>query len=490
MEQERVELHTHTNFSEMDGVSPAGKLIRRAAELGMKALAVTDHGVVQAFPDVMNTVDAIRREGGDFKAIYGCEAYLVNDLAPVVNGVCAEPFDGEFVAFDLETTGLNAHTDRLLRLTAVRVKNAELAKRFDTTVDPGEPIPEHIVRLTGINDEQVKDAPDERTALTRFLAFAGDRLLVAYNAPFVLSFLHAAAQRADVSVGNPSADTALFAQNLLPKLSDYRLESVAKALGLDACADRRVYGDVGMCAKVFRKLLDRLRQQTGCDDISELNASLSGVGRRRVKRYHQTLLTRNATGLKNLYQLVTKSHSDGSCRFPPTPKSELVKHRDGLLLGSGCDQGELFQAIVAAQPRSRLCEIAAFNDFLEIQPICQTLYLLREGRVQNEEQLREMNRTVVRLGKELGIPVCATGDVHYSEPADEIRRRILLEQRGFRDTDDLPPLHLRSTKEMLAEFAYLGAETAYEVVVENPNRIADRIEPNLHPKRKGVPLTG
>ncbi len=480
----RVELHAHTNLSAMDGVDSAEILLRRAAALGMKALAVTDHGVVQAFPEMQKTVDAIRKEGGDFKAIYGCETYFVDDLIPVVYGNGTEPLDGEFVVFDAETTGRNAHTDRLVKIVAVRVKGAKVAERFETLVNPGRSIPDTVAHLTEITDELVKDAPDEQTALAQFLAFAGDNLLVAYNASFVVPFLHAAAQRASVAVGNPYADVALLAQKLLPELPNRRLDRVAKALGLADREYARLHDDAERCARIFLKLLERLHEQTGCDDLFACLASLPGGDPEKILPYHQILLARNATGLKNLYKLVSMAHLDYFYNVPRIPKSELVNHRDGLLVGSGCEQGELFRAILANQPWDRLCEIAGFYDFLEIQPLGNTLYLLQNGVVQTEEQLRDCNRTVVRLGNALGIPVCATGNAHYCAPEDGICRRILREAQGFPDADEQPPLHLRTTEEMLTEFAYLAEETAYAVVVENPNRIADAVEP-LRPVPEG-----
>ncbi len=477
-ENKRVELHLHTKMSSMDGMTEAKKLITRAHKWGHKSVAITDHGVVQAFPEIMKTVEGIRKKDSDFKAIYGCEAYFVNDLVPALYGECAEPFDGEFVVFDYETTGFSPINERITEIGAVLIKNGEIVDTFSSLVNPHKSIPQRVVEVTGITDEMVKDAPDEQEIFPKFLEFCGNRLMVAHNAPFDISFTKAAADRLSLSFHNPYFDTVPMARALLPDIKNHKLDTVAEALGLGDFNHHRAVDDSTMLAMIFTKLLKKLNIESNheCNSFSNINSYLAGGNFKKLPHYHQIILVKNLDGLKNLYKLVSKAHIDNFYKKPCILKSELIKYRDGLIIGSACESGELYQAVLAGRAWGELLDIASFYDFLEIQPNGNNEFMLRKGIVQTEEELNNINRTIIKLADKLERPVVATGDVHFLDPHEAKYRAILMAGQGFKDADDQAPLYLKTTDEMLADFAYLGKNKAYEVVVTNPNMIADMCE--------------
>ena len=482
----RVELHMHSSMSSMDGVNAAGDLVRRAAQWGHPAVAITDHGVVQAFPDAMNAAEDMKKKGKPIKVIYGEEAYFVNDLVPAVKGKTDKTFQDEFIAFDIETTGLSPSNDRITEIGAVRISGGQVADSFDTFVNPKRPIPAKITELTSITDEMVKDAPSEKDALKAFYEFCGENaVLIAHNADFDTSFIRMAAQRNKMEFTNTYIDTLPMCRSLLKDIKNCKLDTVAKYLKLENFHHHRACDDAAVLAKIFLCLLQRLAEDTGAKTVMEINTSLAGGDFKKIKSRHMILLAENNIGLKNLYKLVSKSHLKTFYRHPCVLKTDLVKYREGILVGSACQAGELYEAIYEGQPWAALCDIASFYDYLEIQPLGNDEFMVREGMVSDEEKLRDINRTIVRLGETLHKPVVATCDVHFMDPKDGAYRKILMAGLGFKDTDNQAPLYFRTTDEMLAEFAYLGKDKAYEVVVKNTNQIADMIE-NIRPIPEGT----
>ena len=470
----RVELHLHTNMSAMDGMTGADKLVRRAAEWGHKAIAITDHGVVQAFPDAVN---AARATG--VKIIYGMEGYLVDDKVPVVRGNDATEFDGTFIVFDVETTGLSKTRDRLTEIGAVKIVRGEIVDTFNTFVNPLRPIPQNIVKLTGITDDMVADAPAEDEAVRAFFDFCGGAVLVAHNAPFDTGFLSEACKRCDIPYTYTSIDTVPFCRTMYKGLKNYKLDTVAEHLQLPKFNHHRASDDARALAGIFLHLLEDSERQLDIRSIAKLNDSLIGGDVKTLPSYHIIILAKNLVGLKNLYQLITMSNLDYFRKVPRIPKSRLIEHREGLILGSACEAGQLYRAILDERSHEELLDVARFYDYLEIQPNGNNRFLLESERYPNIrtiEEIENINRRIISLGDELGKMTVATCDVHFMNPEDSIFRAILMDGQGFADADKQAPLYYRTTDEMLAEFAYLGEETAYQVVVENTNRIADLVE--------------
>jgi len=469
----RVELHLHTKMSDSDGVSDIGSIIKTAKSWGHKALAITDHGVVQAFPDALH---AVSPKDEDFKIIYGCEGYLVEDTKAVCTNVKDQDFSDTFVVFDLETTGLNASKCSIIEIGAVKVKNSEIIDRFSEFVNPHVPIPYRITELTGIRDQDVRDAEDISMLLPAFKEFCGDAVLVAHNADFDTSCIKAECKRQEISWDFTYMDTVPMSRYLLPELKKYKLDAVAKLLGVVLENHHRAVDDAEATAGIFLKLRQRLLNQ-GITGLRQLNeaAKLTTENIRSAHAYHVILLAKNDIGRINLYRLVSDSHLKYFSRVPKIPKSLLEQHREGLIIGSACEAGELFQALVTGKDDAEVVRIASFYDYLEVQPIGNNAFMLREEKygVHTEEDLRDFNRRIVSLGDELKKPVVATCDVHFLNPEDEIYRRIIMAGKGFSDADDQAPLYLHTTQEMLEEFSYLGEDKAYEVVVKNSNRIAD-----------------
>ena len=470
-EHKRVELHLHTNMSMMDGMSSPTALIAQAAKWGHSAVAITDHGVAQAFPEAMN---AAKKYG--IKVVYGVEAYYVNDSGGAVDGLQRRALSDEIVVFDLETTGFKPATESIIEIGAVKLKDGEIIDRFSEFVNPGREIPANITELTGISDAMVADAEPIEVILPRFIEFIGDCPLGAHNASFDVGFINYYCAKLGIEREFTSIDTLVLARAFLPNERHHRLDDVAHALDLGDFNHHRACDDAEVTGRIMLKFFAQLSQM-GVGDIQGINDAIRDMNSGgRVHSNHLIILVKNYTGLKNLYILISESHLHYYRKRPIIPRSLLDRYREGLILGSACEAGELFRAIVAKKPWNELRRIADYYDYLEVQPIGNNMFMLRDGSARDEQELREFNETIVKLGQSLSKPVVATGDVHFLNPQDEVFRRILMAGQGFTDADNQAPLYFKPTQEMLEEFSYLGQQKAYEIVVENPNRIAESCE--------------
>ena len=487
--EKRVELHLHTAMSNMDAVTSTKAAIKQAAAWGHKAIAITDHGCVQSFTDALHVVEdwkgAPKVAGTEdtIKILYGCEGYYINDVDDrvAVRGKGDMALDGEYVAFDLETTGLMPRTDTIIEIGAVIMKEGRELDRFQTFVDPGRRLSREVSELTGITDDMLRGAPKIQEVLPKLLEFVGDRPLVAHNARFDCAFVTQACRQQGIKYNMTAVDTLILSQNLLPHLNKYKLDLVAKEFDLGDFNHHRAADDAVICGQIFFKLFDRLKEE-GVHRLQEINPVMipHRMRHRQDSRHaqHIILFAKNQQGLRNLYHLISDSNLKYFKQKPRILKSQLIKLREGLIIGSACEANELYQEIVFGSGEDELERIASFYDYLEIQPVCNNRFMLESDKyaAQTDEDIRDYNREIVRLGERLGKPVAATGDVHFLNPEDEIFRHILLATKGFDDADKPNPLYFRTTDEMLEEFSYLGAEKAKEVVVTVPNQIADMCE--------------
>jgi len=474
-EEKRVELHLHTQMSSMDGVTPVKKYIERAIAWGHKAIAITDHGVVQAFPDAMNAIGK-----SDLKVIYGVEAYLIDDLGSVVTMPRGQSLDDTFVVFDIETTGLSKETESITEIGAVKVVDGKIIDRFSTFVNPERPIPAEITKLTGITNEMVADAPVITEILPKFLEFCQDAVLVAHNANFDTGFIRLNAERkCGIEVKNTVLDTLELSRALLPELKKHKLDIVCEQLGVSLEGHHRAVNDAEATAEVFLKFIDMLVEKEiyKVDDINVFSSQT--VNYKKLKAYHAIILAKDYVGLRNLYELISLSHIDYYFRRPRIPKSNLIQHREGLILGSACEAGELYRALLDKKPKQVIEELVNFYDYLEIQPLGNNRFMIESPKVESVHSVEDIiaiNKQIVALGEEHNKPVVATCDVHFIDPQDAAFRKIIMAAEGFADADKQAPLYFRTTKEMLKEFTYLGEEKAREIVITNTNKIADMIE--------------
>ena len=474
-EEKRVELHLHTQMSSMDGVTPVKKYIERAIAWGHKAIAITDHGVVQAFPDAMNAIGK-----SDLKVIYGVEAYLIDDLGSVVTMPRGQSLDDTFVVFDIETTGLSKETESITEIGAVKVVDGKVIDRFSTFVNPERPIPAEITKLTGITNEMVADAPVITEILPRFLEFCQDAVLVAHNANFDTGFIRLNAERkCGIEVKNTVLDTLELSRSLLPELKKHKLDIICEQLGVSLEGHHRAVNDAEATAEVFLKFINMLVEKEiyKVDDINVFSSQT--VNYKKLKAYHAIILAKDYVGLRNLYELISLSHIDYYFRRPRIPKSKLIQHREGLILGSACEAGELYRALLDKKPKQVIEELVNFYDYLEIQPLGNNRFMIESPKVESVHSMEDIiaiNKQIVALGEEHNKPVVATCDVHFIDPQDAAFRKIIMAAEGFADADKQAPLYFRTTKEMLKEFTYLGEEKAREIVITNTNKIADMIE--------------
>ena len=477
--EKRVELHCHTKMSDMDGVSEAKDLVKRAHDWGHPAIAITDHGVVQGFTDANHVIEDLDKDD-PFKVIYGVEGYLVDDLTKIAENENGQDLEGTYVVFDIETTGFSAVTDRIIEIGAVKVEDGKITDKFSTFVNPKRPIPFRITELTGITDEMVIDSPDIETILPQFIEFIGDAVLVAHNASFDVGFIEQNCKRQKIEADFTYVDTVALARVLLPALNRFKLDTVAKALNISLENHHRAVDDAGCTAEIFVKFVQMLKERelTTLAKVNEFG-DLNPDSIKKLPTYHVIILARNDIGRVNLYQLVSASHLVYYNRRPRIPKSVLNEHREGLIVGSACEAGELYRALLDGKPDETIAKIVDFYDYLEIQPLGNNAFMVESDKVtsvNSMEDIMDLNRKIVHLGEQFHKPVVGTCDVHFMDPEDEVYRRIIMAGKGFGDADKQAPLYLRTTEEMLDEFAYLGSEKAYEVVIRNTNLIADMIE--------------
>lgn len=477
--EKRVELHCHSKMSDMDGVTEVKDLVKRAHDWGHKAIAITDHGVVQGFPDANHYIETLDKED-PFKIIYGVEGYLVDDLTDVAVNEKGQDLSASFVVFDLETTGFSPVKDKIIEIGAVKVECGKITDRFSTFVNPQVPIPFNITNLTGINDNMVMEAPVIEEALPQFLKFAEGTVLVAHNAGFDVGFIEQNCRYQDIQPDFTAVDTIAMARILLPTLSKYKLNVVAKALNIPLENHHRAVDDASATADIFVRFIQMLEER-GVHTLLKLNqfGAKNTNAVKKLPSHHVIILAKNEIGRVNLYTLISKSHMDYFSRHPRIPKSELSIYREGLIVGSACEAGELYQALLNEKSAEKVARIVNFYDYLEVQPLDNNKFMLASDKitnVQSYEDLKEINRKIIKLGERFNKPVVATCDVHFIDPEDEVYRRIIMAGKGFADADDQAPLFLRTTDEMLAEFEYLGSAKAKEIVIDNPNKIAESVE--------------
>jgi len=470
-EEKRVELHMHTQMSQMDAITPCSDLIKRAISWGWKSIAITDHGVVQSFPDAHKLLE---KTGDDIKVIYGVEAYFCPDKDPCVSNSKGQDIDTEYCVFDLETTGISHITEKITEIGIIKIKNGEIIDTFETFVNPEKPIPEEVVNVTHITDDMVKDSETIDKIMPKVLEFMGDSVLVAHNADFDIGYMKYNCEQLGLPFKNTHIDTLRLAKSIFPEFSRYKLGFIADRLGIKVDVAHRALDDVKTLVAVFKEMIERAKDRNAktIDDFD----NVFETDFRKLPSYHMIILAQNYVGLKNLYKLVSYSHLDYFYKKPRILKSMLNQYREGLIIGSACEAGELYKAIVAGKPEEDVEEIAKYYDYLEIQPLANNEYMIREGQVEGWDALKEFNKKIVELGEKLNKPVVATCDVHFMDPQDEIYRRILQAGQKYDDADNQAPLYLRTTNEMLKEFEYLGEEKAYEVVVTNTNKVADMCE--------------
>ena len=471
-EEKRIELHCHTTMSAMDGVTSVSKLIERAAKWGHKAIAITDHGVVQAFPDAQ-----IAAKKNKIKVLYGVEGYLVDDGVPIAINDKNEDFDDTFIVFDIETTGFSDKNDKIIEIGAVKIKNREVIETFSEFIYPKCRIPYKITELTGITDEMVENADPIEVVLPKFMEFIDGAAVVAHNAAFDTGFIKKNCKDLGLEFTSTIIDTVPMARFLYPDLKRVKLNLVAKYLGVSLENHHRAVDDAKATAEIFLISLKKMIEELNINSVKELNNEfLEKMDIKKEKTFHVIIFAKSQAGMKSLYKLISESHLDNFHKHPRTRKSRLMEMREELIIGSACEAGEVYRAVLDGKSDEELKEIMSFYDYLEIQPIANNNYLIEKGNVKDEEELRELNRKIYKLGKELNKLVVATGDVHFLDPQDEVFRRIIMAGQGFSDSNNQPPLYLKTTEEMLREFSYLGEEAAKEVVVKNPSIIADSIE--------------
>ena len=469
--KKRVELHMHTQMSQMDAVTPCTDLVKRAISWGWNAIAITDHGVVQSFPDAHKLLE---KTGDNIKVLYGVEGYFVPDKDPAVFNSRGQGLDTEYCVLDLETTGISYVTEKITEVGIIKYKNGEIIDEFECFVNPEKPIPEKVVEITHITDDMVKDAETIDKVIPKIIDFIGDSVLVAHNADFDIGYLKYNFEKYGYTLENTYIDTLRLAKAIFPDLKKYKLGIIADSLKIKVDVAHRALDDVKTLVEVFKVMIERTKEENG-KTIDDFDTKFE-TDFKKLPSYHIIIIAKNYVGLKNLYKLVSYSHLNYFYKKPRILKSILNKYREGLIIGSACEAGELYRAVLTQKSDEEIEAIASYYDYLEIQPIGNDEYLIREGTVQGEEDLRNINRKIVEIGEKLNKPVCATCDVHFMDPQDEIYRRILQAGQKYDDADMQAPLYLRTTNEMLAEFDYLGTEKAYEVVVENTNLIADMCE--------------
>ncbi|WP_338028483.1 PolC-type DNA polymerase III [Gottschalkia acidurici] len=469
--EKRVELHCHTKMSSMDGMCNFSELAKKASEWGHKAIAITDHGVVQGFPEAM---DAAQKYG--IKVLYGVEGYLVNDSKQIVTNLKNRDIECEYTVFDIETTGLSSKKDRITEIGAVKIKNGEIIDTYSQLINPQVPIPEKITKLTGITDEMVKNEPFIEDIMNDFINFIGDSVLVAHNASFDTNFIKTNCERLNINMDNTILDTLSLSRVLFPDLKNHKLNTISKHLNISLENHHRAVDDSNATALIFLKCIEIL-QESGVSNIEEINLySSKNINFKSEETSHIIIFAKNEKGLKSLYKIISESHLNYFYRRPRMLKSLLSKHREDLIIGSACEAGELYKSILNNKDSNEIRDIASFYDFLEIQPIENNDFLVRKEIVKDYDELREINKKIVELGEELNKIVVATGDVHFLDPQDEVYRRILMGGQGFSDADNQAPLYLKTTGEMLEEFNYLGEDKAREVVIKNTNLVADMID--------------